>query len=67
MHKRTMKVLKSSLGQINKGVTLWVSQLGAIEHMRASGETISDVEAKARELYKQKRVVIKLSYLTIVG
>lgn len=54
MHKRTMKAIKRHL----------ISQGGATERMRASGEAINNIEGKAHELHWKKRVVVKLSFFT---
>lgn len=55
IHPRTMKSIKAHWRTINRLVTLWVSQLGEAERMKSSGMAITDVEAKAHELYKQKQ------------
>ncbi|XP_010669305.3 uncharacterized protein LOC104886554 [Beta vulgaris subsp. vulgaris] len=55
IHRRTMKSIKAHWRTINRLVTLWVSQLGEAERMKSSGMAITDVEAKAHELYKQKQ------------
>ncbi|XP_010677752.2 uncharacterized protein LOC104893353 [Beta vulgaris subsp. vulgaris] len=55
MHKRTMRVIKRRWSQINEGVTLWVAQLAVVQRMQTSGEVINDIEAKAHDLYRQKK------------
>ena len=55
MHKRTTRAIKRRWSQINEGVTLCVAKLATAKHMQASGEVINDIEAKAHDLYRQKK------------